>query len=66
MLDLGCLLAESGCLTDFDISWNILKSKSYITLIDALAENRVLKNLNLSWNQLVEAEKIQAVVTARD
>ena len=54
MNDLGILIAQSSCLADFDISWNILKAKSYISLIDALAENRVLKNLNLSWNQLVE------------
>jgi hypothetical protein len=60
MLELGTLVAESHHLSDFDISWNLVKTKSYINLILALGENRVLKSLNLSWNPIVEeGEKIE-------
>ena len=59
MLDLGSFVAESTTLTDLDISWNLVKTKSYINLITALGDNRVLKSLNLSFNSIVEeGEKI--------
>jgi hypothetical protein len=54
MLELGQLVKESKYLVDFDISWNLVKTTSYITLINALQDNRALKNLNLSWNKLVD------------
>lgn len=59
MLELGTLVAQSDFLTDFDISWNLVKPKSYINLIQALQDNRVLKNLNLSWNRLVDEQVTQ-------
>ena len=63
MLELGTLVSESKYLIDFDISWNLVKTKSYINLITALEDNRVLKSLNLSWNNLVEEEETGQVVT---
>lgn len=60
MLELGTLVAESQYLSDFDISWNLVKTKSYTNLILALGENRVLKSLNFSFNSIVEeGEKIE-------
>jgi len=56
MLDIGLLLEESLYLVDLDLSWNLVKPKSYVNLIKALESNRVLKNLNLSWNRLVDDE----------
>ena len=54
MEELGLLISESKKITELDISWNLLKPKSYNTLIASLGSNKTLLSLNLSWNRICD------------
>ena len=41
-------------LTELDISWNDLRSGYYREFLDQLCQNRSLRYVNLSWNNLID------------
>lgn len=46
-------MSGSRQLVELDISWNRMRPKNTIEFLDALAENRTLQVLNISWNHLL-------------
>jgi hypothetical protein len=55
MTNLAELIEESDRLRELDLSWNVMRPKSYARLLTGLAENRYLTSVNLSYNTLVDA-----------
>ena len=52
--ELKKFIEESRYLEDLDISFNFLQPKMVQPLLEAIAGNGRLKNLNLSWNYLIK------------
>jgi len=48
--DIAVWLENSNKLKELDLSWNKQKPFRYLPLIEALAKNRSLMTVNLSWN----------------
>ena len=48
------LVQGSAHLQELDISYNSLGSRPIKNLLEVISENKVLKNLNLSWNKLLD------------
>lgn len=53
--DLARLVRTSTCLTELDISGNDAKPVHFANLLKALAFNKVIHNLNLSWNKILDS-----------
>ena len=51
------MIDDARFLIDLDISWSGITSAMLLELTTALAENRTLQYLNLSWNFLTSAQK---------
>ncbi|TNV87178.1 hypothetical protein FGO68_gene2179 [Halteria grandinella] len=57
--DEGCLkklcklIQSSRQLSELDISWNRIRPRDAVGLLEVIAENRTLQYLNLSWNNLM-------------
>lgn len=47
-------LTFSGYLESLDLSWNDTRPWHFVPLLEALAQNRTLRSINLSWNNLLE------------
>ena len=47
-------MTVNGTLYELDISWNDLRFPHYTCLLGALAKNRSLRLVNLSFNTLVD------------
>ena len=52
--DLARLVSDSKALSELDISGNDAKPQHFKELFKALAFNKVLHNLNLSWNKILD------------
>jgi Ran GTPase-activating protein (RanGAP) involved in mRNA processing and transport len=52
------MMEESDRLRELDLSWNIMRPKSYARLLTALGENRKLTSVNLSYNTLIDQAEI--------
>jgi len=61
-------LIEETKLSKINIAWLGLDYKSFVPILDCLAENRSLSDVNLSWNRLAcdkdygkyKAEEVEA------
>ena len=53
--DLARLVSNSNVLTELDISGNDAKPLHFVNLLKALAFNKVMHNLNLSWNKILDS-----------
>lgn len=47
-------------LTELDLSWNAMGMVEMKEITKFLAENRTLRNVNLSWNYLTKTDKHSA------
>ena len=47
--------SKARLLVDLDISWNKFTPQGMLLLAEALADNRQLKSVNLSWNLLTSS-----------
>lgn len=54
MNHLADLIEDSDRLKELDLSWNIMRPKSYARLLTALSDNRYLTSVNLSYNTLID------------
>lgn len=52
--DLATLVEKSDCLTDLDLSCNDCLPHHFAPLLKALAYNKTLQIVNLSWNLLLD------------
>ena len=53
--DLAKLVKNSDCLTELDISGNDCQPLDFVNLLKALAFNKNIFNLNLSWNKILDS-----------
>ena len=51
--DLAHFVDVNDCLTDLDLSGNNLLPLHFVNLLKALAFDKTLINVNLSWNSLI-------------
>ena len=56
---LATLIRRSTALQTLVLSWNNIRNKGACDLIGALAYNKTLKELDLSWNPLGEDALLQ-------
>ena len=53
--DLAKLVRNSESLTELDISGNDAQPRDFVSLLKALAFNKYIYNLNLSWNKILDS-----------
>jgi hypothetical protein len=61
MNNLADMIEDSDRLKELDLSWNIMRPRSYAKLLTALSKNRQLTYINLSYNTLIDCpeEKVE-------
>lgn len=52
--NLVAFIEYSTYLKELDVSWQGVRPQSMLKLLKAIEQNRLLSNLNLSYNQLLE------------
>ena len=57
--DLAHFVDVNDCLTDLDLSGNNLLPLHFVNLLKALAFDKTLINVNLSWNSLINQRQIE-------
>jgi hypothetical protein len=57
--DIAVWLEQNNKLTQLDLSWNKQKPFRYLPLIEALAKNRSIMSVNLSWNGIFQDEVLE-------
>ena len=56
LTDLAEFVKKSSSLENLDLSGNKLQSMHFVNLLKAIAFNKTLHNINLSWNQILDED----------
>ena len=57
--DLATFIENSSSLQELDLSQNDFVPLHFAPLLKTLAYNKVIRNINLSWNKLIEKDRVQ-------